>query len=417
MTDTEVSKRTLEADGDEGGVSKKRLVTDSSSVEVVETLLGKSRVTDEEFKVVLSHATPEQRLRFIQRQIGHYLSNENLSRDNFYHQKFTEDSSKAGVENVLELKYILSAKRMLDIKATSEDVKSALDANPLPGISLEEISGTLYVRKNDGLPRFEGRKLFEKKKKFGETHDTYHAAGPILFISNVPESVREWTPVKEALQKDKQVRVRFISPVSDNGTCFAWVNKSPEVMTAVKELAPELEGAVLHVSLVDSEERYKEFISTLKPSILSSRNKELQRIHSEIMSSPLEINGLVIRNFGSIRPLLNGVLESSDHGTAIAVDSQAGVLLKFVLDFHPRAYEKLCKSHRSLVGFEIAVGAFKEGSKKKCFLVITKDNNSGKEYKEDFSISKCLECLRVMAHTIPKTEKRDFIKSLSVTSP
>lgn len=53
-----------------------------------------------------------------------------------------------------------------------------------------------------------------------------------------------------------------------------------------------------------------------------------------------------------------------------------------MIDFHPRASEKLCKSHRSLVGFEVSMGAFKEGSKKKCYLVVTKDNTSNKEFKE-----------------------------------
>lgn len=105
----------------------------------------------------------------------------------------------------MELKYILSAKRMSDIKATSDDVKAALSANPLAGISVEEISDTLYVKKSDGLPRFEGRKLFEKKKKFGETADTYHVAGPILFVSNIPAGVKEWQPVKDALQEHAKV--------------------------------------------------------------------------------------------------------------------------------------------------------------------------------------------------------------------
>ncbi|KAK1933494.1 hypothetical protein X943_003899 [Babesia divergens] len=418
MTDSDTNKRSLTPNDDDVAQVKRHLVDNSPDhFEAVETLLGKSRVTDEEFKMVLAHATSDQRLRFIQRQIGHYLSNENLSRDNFYHQKFKEDSAKTGIEHVLELKYILSAKRMSDIKATSDDVKAALSANPLAGISVEEISDTLYVKKSDGLPRFEGRKLFEKKKKFGETADTYHVAGPILFVSNIPAGVKEWQPVKDALQEHAKLRVRFISPISDGGSCFVWASKSPEGIPDVKEMSPSLEGNILQIRLIENEEEYKGFISTLKPSILSSRNKDLQRLHSEIMSSPLDINGLAIRNFGCLRPLLNQVLESCDHGSAIPADSQAGILLKYVIDFHPRASEKLCKSHRSLVGFEVSVGAFKEGSKKKCYLVVTKDNTSNKEFKEDFSISKCLECLRVMAHTIPKSHEKVFITSLSIASP
>ncbi|EDO08069.1 hypothetical protein BBOV_III005060 [Babesia bovis T2Bo] len=415
MTGSDSSKRKISADEDADQGVKKRVVGDPSND--VEVLLGKSRVTDDEFKVILARATADQRLRFIQRQIGHYLSNENLSRDNFYHQKFQEGSSKEGVEHVMDLKYILSAKRMLDIKATADDVKSALESHPITGISIEEISGIVYVKKSDGLPRYEGRKLFEKKRKFGETNDTYHAAGPIIFISNIPSSVQEWQQVKDALQESKQIRVRFISPISDSGHCFAWVCKSPEALGIVKELSPVIDGNTLSVSLVDTDEKYKEFIATLKPSILSSRNKDLQRVHSEIMSSPLDINGLILRNFGCLRPLLNGLLESSDNGTKIPLKSQAGILLQFVLDFHPRKAEKLCVSQRSICGFEVAMGTFKEGSKKKCFLVVTRDNSSGHEYKEDFSISKCLECLRLKAHTIPKTDKREFIKSLSVSSP
>lgn len=418
MTDNNNDKRPLSSNSDEEGEAKRRLVDESSShFDEVEEFLGKSRVTDEEFKMVLAHANAEQRLRFIQRQIGHYLSNENLSRDNFYNQKFKEDSANTGVEHVLELRYILSAKRMLDIKATPEDVKKALAEHPLDGISLEEISDSLYIKKSDGLPRFEGRKLFEKKKKFGETQGTYHVAGPILFISNIPSDVKEWLPVKEALQENKQVRVRFISPISDRGYCFAWISKSNEAMSAVKDLAAKLNDQELKVELVETEEKYKEFISTLKPSVLSSRNKDLQRIHSGIMSSPLEINGLAIRNFGCLKPLLNAVLESSDHGTAIPADSQAGLVLQYVLDFHPRATEKLRKDERTLVGFEVALAAFKEGMKKKCFLVVTQDKKTEKEYKEDFSISKCLECLRVMAYKIPTTEKKTFVTSLSLSSP
>lgn len=92
-------------------------------------------------------------------------------------------------------------------------------------------------------------------------------------------------------------------------------------------MSPSLEGNILQIRLIENEEEYKGFISTLKPSILSSRNKDLQRLHSEIMSSPLDINGLAIRNFGCLRPLLNQVLESCDHGSAIPADSQAGILV------------------------------------------------------------------------------------------
>ncbi|AFZ79335.1 hypothetical protein BEWA_021830 [Theileria equi strain WA] len=401
-----------QADGDSADHPKRRLVDDSVSDDhsIVDDLLKKDRLTNDEFVIVASKSTPEQRLSFISRQLAYYFSNDNLARDEFFHTKFSEDSAKTGVENSLDIKYILSSKRMLEVKATEDDLKKVVSENDY-NLSIFDHDGTCYVKLDNPLPEYVGKKLFAKKKKFGETPETFHLAGPLVIVTNIPSSVTEWHTVKQSIQDAGKVKVRYISAITD-GACYAWFSKTFDDLNAVKDINPVIDGETLKIDLINDESHYKNMISAMTLGSLNSRSKDLQRLKSASMSAPLELGGIAVRNFGTLRSLLNTLLDDSEMGTKIPLESQAGVFLSFLLDYHPHSFEKKGGNASKLSGFEVGQSANKDKKNQKCFYVVTKSVEGDKELKESLSISKCLEELRHVVHTLKKTDRTDFVKSL-----
>ncbi|KAK2196696.1 Winged helix DNA-binding domain superfamily [Babesia duncani] len=408
-----LNKRPPDSDPDKGDAKRHQTDPpsghDNTSLEVI---LAKPHINDDDFKKILTEATPEQRLFFIQRQLGYYISHDNLSHDQFYHDKFKECSKNTGHENVLDTKYVLSAKRMVDIGAKPDDLKAALDIHAIPNVSLVDINGSLHVKLEKGLPPFSGKRFYEKKKKFGDTPDTFHAAGPLVIVSNIPAGIKEWSSVKEALQKASSSNIRFISPIGDEGRCFVWFSKNTKPSDVVDGISPTLEGNTLEIKLINDEQHYKEFLSAMLPSVVFSRSKDLQRIQSSTMASPIDIDGLTIRNFGFIKCLLNDFLNASQVGQRVALDSNAGKVLRYILDYHPNASEKKGGASKVLSCFEVVEDTGKDSKNKKRFSIILTDKKTSNETKEDVSLSKCIDGLRTVAYKLPKATGKEFIKSL-----
>ncbi|KAF5153636.1 hypothetical protein TpMuguga_02g02115 [Theileria parva strain Muguga] len=375
----------------------------------IDLILKKDRIDNDDFNVIVLHASPEQRLDFIIRQLSFYLSPDNLSIDHFYHSKFKEDSANVGVENVMDVKYILSAKRMMEIKATIEDIKKVISENLIPNLSFHDFEGTMYIKLNDPLPKYVGKKPVVKKK-FGETPETFHVAGPIVKITNIPSDVKEWTSVKQAINGTNKAKVKFISPVSE-GSCYAWLSKTSNLSDLMGE-KPQVNGAPINVDLINHETEFKKMESAMSLSTLNSRSKELQRIKSAAMAIPIEIGDFVVRNFGCIKTLLNNLLKEVEVGTKLSLESQPGKLLSYILEYHPNSKEKKGGSSRTLFGYEVGTNGNKDGKNKKCFKVVLKSLEGENLVHEDLSITKCLEGLKLVMHTFTKPERNDFIKSL-----
>uniref|UniRef100_A0A3B0MMM6 La domain containing protein, putative n=1 Tax=Theileria annulata TaxID=5874 RepID=A0A3B0MMM6_THEAN len=370
----------------------------------IDLILKKERIDNDDFNVIVLHASPEQRLDFIIRQLSFYLSPDNLSIDHFYHSKFKEDSANIGVENVMDVKYILSAKRMMEIKATIEDIKKVISENLIPNLSFHDFEGTLYIKLNDPLPKYVGKKPIIKKK-FGETPETFHVAGPIVKITNIPLDVKEWTLVKQAINNTNKAKVKFISSISE-GSCYAWLSKTSNLSDLMAE-KPLVNGSPINIELINDESEFKKLES---------------------------VRNFVVRNFGSIKTLLNNLLNEVEVGTQLSLESEPGQLVRnfniitlqltYILEYHPNSKEKKGGNSRTLFGYEVGTNGSRDGKNKKCFKVVTKSlegENLAHEvllynliFLKDLSITKCLEGLKLVIHTFNRPERTDFIKSLSV---
>nr|PVC51836.1 hypothetical protein MACL_00001258 [Theileria orientalis] len=273
---------------------------------------------------------------------------------------------------------------MTEIKATVEDIKKILSENAIPNLSFEDHDGNFYIKLKGPLPKYIGRKPLAKKKKFGETPETFHVAGPMVVITNIPPETTDWGVIKQAINDTNKVKVRFISPISE-GSCFAWLSKTSNFSDIENEKIL-INDAEIKLKLIDNESQYKKFIS---------------------------VNDFVVRNFGSIKTMLTSMLNDLEVGTKITLDSQAGKLISFLLEYHPNSKQKKGGDSRKVHGFEVGQSGIKERKNKKCFCVVTKSLEGDDLKVEDVSITKCLEEMKHFIHNFPKPEGTEYVKSLS----
>lgn len=102
----------------------------------------------------------------------------------------------------MELKYVQSAKRMLLLDASIEDIQKALEVCNNSELKLVQIGDVMCIQRLEPIPPLI-RNLFNKNKwgKFGETLETIHAAGCLVKISDIPPSFDGWQSVKDELAR------------------------------------------------------------------------------------------------------------------------------------------------------------------------------------------------------------------------
>merc|ERR1740130_835868 len=144
----------------------------------------------------------------LRKQVEYYLSDENLKYDKFFHEKITADS-----EGWPEMSLVLSCNKMKNLRATKEDVVSALKDS-----KLELKDGGAAVRRpaNLALPALEARPQHAKKSSV-HVHD----GGCVVCFKGIPAE-QNWQQVKEKLRAamPEKANLWFCSEVNDKALCF-----------------------------------------------------------------------------------------------------------------------------------------------------------------------------------------------------
>ncbi|SJK86101.1 hypothetical protein BMR1_02g03300 [Babesia microti strain RI] len=375
----------------------------------IETLLAKKNLTADEFSVAVDLVCndPSNRLKLIGKQLGYYFCNDNLARDVFYSNKFKEDSIKYDKQNVMELKYVQSAKRMLLLDASIEDIQKALEVCNNSELKLVQIGDVMCIQRLEPIPPLI-RNLFNKNKwgKFGETLETIHAAGCLVKISDIPPSFDGWQSVKDELARLLSAKICYISPIIAERSCFAWIGHFNNDIQMIKNL----NNVPFNISLIETMDLYGEMLKSMKPKALQTRAKEMQRIHHAAISRPFQLDNLTFRNFAHLKRLLKDLLDKTPRGTDIPSSSVAEQVLKSTLNYHPKVTEKLGNNEGwKIKCFKVDMSV-KGDESTKCFFITLYRNNEVKF--EDFSITKCLASLRNVIHNLPKATSTDVVDTL-----
>merc|ERR1719171_1180504 len=302
----------------------------------------------------------------LRKQVEYYLSDENLKFDKFFHEKISADS-----EGWLDMSLVLSCKKMQALKASVEDVVSALQGS---SVELRETDDAKFIRRpgNAALPTLEVRHL----KKQSHAHD----GGCVIVIRNIPED-QSWKQVKEALKLKlpEKVGLWHASPVSDQGQCVLAVAPFECDVAFLEALVLHVGGKELRCE-VPMGDALQTALKVLPANVRERRIKEARKVAKE-RNRPIVVGLQRFLNVAALRGRVREIMNSRTEGEPLKTDGTDFKLIRALLDYHPKAAQKT----QGLTGLKVAKSV--QGDNR-CMWIIREGGEC-----EDFSVVKCMEAL------------------------
>ena len=332
----------------------------------------------------------EELLRKIREQVEYYFSDDNLKQDKFFHNKMSENS-----ENWLDMKLILSCRKIISLNGTQDQILKALEISHLK-TKIDE-NGSAWVRRCMPLPMLNPNAK-TKSLTFGQKHEKrspgcptrledIHQLGCFLRISEIPQEA-SWVPVKKSLQSamPDSKTLRHVTSVSSDGVAYVYCRPFSGDIEFFRNLKSiDVNDKQVTVELVDNLNSVNQIITSHLPkNIVRDRCKEISRLKSEKKSMPLTVGGTTFENIEHLRKCCKELLDITPAGESLK--PTAFHVIRSLLDYHPNSSKKLheIESIKTDLRTDIALKANEEPPK--CFFVVRKDGSC-----EDFSIKKCLE--------------------------
>jgi hypothetical protein len=308
-------------------------------------------------------------LAAVRKQVEYYMSDENLRCDKFFHDKISADA-----EGYLEMSLILSCNKMKMLRATKEDVLSALKDSKL---EIKEDGACVRRPGNAKLPPVEAKPTHAKKHSL-HAHD----GGFLIVFKKVPAE-QSWVQVKEKLKAamPQKAQLWFVSEVNDKGMCFIAAAPFENALQFFEELVIDVGGAKLKAEVCGAE-LLQQALKLLPKHIRERREKEARKRQKE-RNRPILIGTQRFVNVGALRGRVKEILNSRSDGEHLKPDGSDFKLIKALLEHHPKGEEKF----RGMVGIKVARSTQGENS---CFFMV-RENGAA----EDFSAKKCLDAIEL----------------------
>jgi hypothetical protein len=269
---------------------------------------------------------------------------------------------------------ILSCNKMKLLRATKEDVLSALKDS-----KLELKDEGAFVRRpgNAKLPPLEAKPTHAKKHSL-HAHD----GGFLIVFKKVPAE-QSWVQVKEKLKENmpQKSQLWFVSEVNDNGQCFIAAAPFENDGQFFEDLVLDVGGANLKAEVCNAE-MLQQALKLLPKHIRERREKESRKRQKE-RNRPILIGTQRFVNVGALRGRVKEILNSRSDGEHLKPDGSDFKLIKALLEHHPKGEEKF----KGMVGIKVARSTQGENS---CFFMV-RENGSA----EDFSAKKCLDAIEL----------------------
>jgi len=313
-----------------------------------------------------SALTPEK-LATIKKQVEYYFSTDNLRYDKFFQEKMREDP-----ENFLDIKHLLGCKKIQVLEASQADILEAIKDSSL---KTKVVGESAFVKRDEELPKLEERQgKFPQKNMSKSVHD----GGCLFYVRNIPEEFN-WAQVKDVISKKlpEGGKVDFASNVTDNNSCLVLMKPFDNDVEFVEALELELGGGKLKVELAYGDLFAK--AAKLLPKHIQSKRERRGRERAKARQRPILIAQQKMPNVNTLRGRLKEIVGARKDGTALVQDSPDYNLVKAVLEYHPRALEKMA----GLTGLKVDVA---EKGDSRCIWIMKGDGKP-----EDISILKCLQ--------------------------
>lgn len=223
----------------------------------------------------------------VRKQVEYYLSDDNLRTDKFFHEKIASDA-----EGWLDTSLILSCNKMKAMRATREDIVTALKDS-----TLELKDGGAAVRRpgNAALPKLEAKPTHQKKSTI-HAHD----GGVMAVLSKVPEE-QSWVQIKDALKEKlpAKVAIWFVSEVApEKAQCFIATSPFDGDVAFFEELKLEIGGTTLG-SEVCYGELLQQALKLLPKHIRDKRERESRKRQKE-RNRPIALGTQKFLNVGAL---------------------------------------------------------------------------------------------------------------------
>merc|ERR1712194_995537 len=183
--------------------------------------------------------------KVVRKQVEYYLSDENLKHDKFFHEKIATDK-----EGWLDLSMIVSCNKMKVMKATKEDVVSALKESK---IEIKADGSAVRRPGNAALPALEAKPSHAQKKSSLHVHD----GGPVIVFKNIPAE-QSWQQIKDKQQ------------------CFIVCSPWDGDLDFLKDFELDLGGAKLKPEVCYNE-ALQQTLKTLPKHVRDKRDKESKK--------------------------------------------------------------------------------------------------------------------------------------------
>jgi len=300
----------------------------------------------------------------VRKQVEYYLSDDNLRRDKFFHDKISGNK-----EGWLEIALILSCNKMKAMRATTEDVLAAVN-----GSKIEISEDKLSMRRpgNLSLPALEA-KQHHQKKNTAHAHD----GGVIALIKGIPAE-QSWMQIKDGLRAKlpDKVQLWFVGEVNDKSECVMCSAPFEGDVKFFDELALEVGGAKLKCTVAHGDE-LQGALKIMPKHIREKREKEVRKRNKE-RNRPILVGAHRFINVSGLRGRVKEIINSRSDGEQLKPDGSDFKLIKALLSFHPKGEAK----SKGMVGIKVAKSSQGES---RCFWMVKEDGSA-----EDFSAQKCL---------------------------
>jgi len=236
----------------------------------------------------------------IRKQVEYYLSDENLKYDKFFSEKISGNK-----DGWLDMSLILSCNKMKIMRATKDDVSSALKESK---IEISEDGSQLRRPGNAALPKLEARPTHPKKSSI-HAHD----GGVVALFKEIPEE-QQWTAIKEACQKKLPAKVNlwFVSQVSDKNDCMIACAPFEGDIAFFEALSIEAGGKTLKCEVCFGEP-LQQALKLLPKHIRDKRERESRKRQKE-RNRPIKLGTCHFNNVAMLRGRVKEILNSRSDG-------------------------------------------------------------------------------------------------------
>jgi len=335
-------------------------------------------------------------------QAEYYMSDENLKKDSFFHERISSSS-----DGFIPVDLLLNCNKMKKLTTSKEELTSALKHSKELILSKD---GKSFKRKTTTLPELNVSMLNKKKEKKEEEEKTNENDVVIFSIKSTEKTSIKWKVVQEKLlAANHGLAIAYLRFVNNEGH-LGLTNKNIKIATNLKiELLPEEtesgKAGALEIekctsdALIDFWKLHGEHLKMClnKENSLNRKDKKdkkdkrskkkdeeeddenLNKKKKFKLKKPITLGSNKFLDLKDIRQRSRNILNNLKEGEKC---SEADTnFLNDVLKYHPNK-----EKSKNLDYF--TCGQNPDYLESKCFILVKKDGS-----KSDFSVNKCLDSL------------------------